>query len=222
MCSSLSEKIDGPAEGLRVCNSEPGNVLTRSWFRIRLRYIPMDKVSTMRAGQKGFPTATQNNCETHPRREATLTRVDFQGVKTLLKDSHGDLIPRAVSATRNRGAWITSSALLRRKDDVPEAGHGLFEFERNHGALAGDLRVARDAAADPPAGVVVFENEGSARGQRLAKQNHGAVIVDGDGDARGGFAAGDVQGYRNADHDALAAALLLTGDGLGGGGRRNL
>src|SRR5712692_3079310 len=65
---------------------------------------PMDKVSRMRAGQKGFPTATQNNCETHPRREATLTRVDFQGDKKLLKDSHGDLIPRAVSATRNRGS----------------------------------------------------------------------------------------------------------------------
>src|SRR5260370_9641791 len=93
MCSSLSERIDGPvrsrrtressygvlqkktqneagrrqaAGGLRVCNSELGNVLARSWFRIRLRYIPTDKVSTMRAGQKGFPTATQNDCETPP------------------------------------------------------------------------------------------------------------------------------------------------------------
>src|SRR5712692_10458057 len=133
MWSSLSKRIDGPvgsrrtrkssyrvlhkktrdeagrrqaAEGLRVCNSELGNVLTRSWFRIRLRHIQWMKSLGCGPGRKGFRPPLRMTARPHPRREATLTRVDFQGVKRLLKDSHGDLIPKTVSATRNRGARI--------------------------------------------------------------------------------------------------------------------
>src|SRR5260370_40342618 len=106
MCSSLSEKIDGPA---------------------------MDKVSRMRAGQKGFPTATQNDCETHPRREATLTRVDFQGVKRLLKNSHGDPIPNAVSATRIRAARIALPRCYRGKTMFQKPGMG---FSNSRGSMA--------------------------------------------------------------------------------------
>src|SRR6266849_9040158 len=81
MCSSLSEKSDAPvrsrrtrkssyrvphkktryeagrrqaAEGLRVCNSELGNVLARSWFRIRLRHIQWIKSLGCGLDRKGF------------------------------------------------------------------------------------------------------------------------------------------------------------------------
>src|SRR5712692_1803134 len=110
MCSSLSERIDGPAEGLRVCNSELGDVLARSWFRIRLRHVQWIKSLRCGLGRKGFRQPLRMIARPHPRREATLTRVYFQGVKRLLKDSHGDLIPRAVSATRNR---VSKESLFR-------------------------------------------------------------------------------------------------------------
>ncbi len=92
------------AEGLRVCNSELGNVLTRSWLRIRFRHVQWIKSLRCGPGRKGFRPPLRMTARPHPRREATLTRVDFQGVKRLLKDSRGDPIPKAVSATRNRGS----------------------------------------------------------------------------------------------------------------------
>src|SRR5713226_5666067 len=63
---ALKTKPGQPAESFRTCKLESTKELARSWFRIRLRHISMDKVSRMRAGQKGFPTVTQNDCETPP------------------------------------------------------------------------------------------------------------------------------------------------------------
>src|SRR5712691_3366505 len=47
---------------------------------------PMDKFSRMRAGQKGFPTATQNDCETPPtERSYSLPSCFSRGYETAEK-----------------------------------------------------------------------------------------------------------------------------------------
>src|SRR5713226_1920861 len=101
---ALKTKPGQPAESFRTCKLESTKEFARSWFRIRLRHIQWIKSLGCGPGRKGFRPPLRMTARPHPRREATLTRVDFQEVKRLLKDSHGDPIPKAVSATRNRGS----------------------------------------------------------------------------------------------------------------------
>src|SRR5712692_2418603 len=95
---------------------------------------PMDKVSTMRAGQKGFPTATQNDCETPPtERSYSYPGLFSRGQETAERPPRRSYSQGRLGDEESREQGITLPRDYRGKTMFQKPGMG---FSNSRGTMA--------------------------------------------------------------------------------------